>query len=82
MWDGWVDVERPRIHIMGHWNYGPGTKKNIYVVSGAEKVELFLNDVSVGFGEQSYRFLYTCKDVEWKPGAIRAVGYDSEGQER
>src|SRR6185436_10369201 len=22
MWDGWVDVERPRTHIIGHWNYG------------------------------------------------------------
>src|SRR5579872_2002292 len=27
MWDGWVDVERPRIHIIGHWNYAPGVKK-------------------------------------------------------
>ena len=26
MWDGWVDVEHPRIHIIGHWNYEPGTK--------------------------------------------------------
>src|ERR671914_196902 len=23
MWNGWVDVERPRIHIVGHWNYKP-----------------------------------------------------------
>ena len=28
MWDGWVDVERPRTHIIGHWNYEPGMKKN------------------------------------------------------
>ena len=21
MWDGWVDIENPRIHIVGHWNY-------------------------------------------------------------
>ena len=21
MWDGWVDTEQPRIHIVGHWNY-------------------------------------------------------------
>ncbi len=80
MWDGWVDVEHPRIHIMGHWNYGPGVKKNVYAVSSADKVELFINDNSMGFGEQSYRFLYTFKDIEWKPGVIRAVGYDSKGQ--
>src|SRR5947209_667849 len=55
MWDGWVDVERPRIHIIGHWNYAPGTKKNVYVVSSADKVELFLNGRSLGTGSQSSR---------------------------
>src|SRR5262249_36769231 len=59
MWDGWVDVERPRIHLIGHWNYQPGTRKNVYVVSSAEKVELLINGVSQGFGVQSRRFLYT-----------------------
>ena len=77
MWDGWVDIERPRIHIMGHWNYAHGTKKNIYVVSSAEKVELFLNGKSLGFGVQSYRFLFTFEGIEWKPGLLKAVGYDA-----
>ena len=80
MWDGWVDVERPRAHIVGHWNYKPGTKKNVYVISSADKVELFVNGKSLGQGEQSSRFLYTFKGVEWQPGAIRAVGYDARGQ--
>ena len=79
MWDGWVDVEHPRTHIIGHWNYSAGIRKNVYVVSSAEKVELFLNGKSVGFGEQSSRFLFTFKDVEWRPGTIRAVGYDASG---
>ncbi|HEY0763988.1 MAG TPA: GDSL-type esterase/lipase family protein [Pyrinomonadaceae bacterium] len=77
MWDGWVDVERPRTHIIGHWNYAPGTKKDIYVVSSAEKVELFISGVSQGFGVQSNRFLFTFKDVAWQLGTIRAVGYDA-----
>lgn len=77
MWDGWVDVERPHTHIIGHWNYAPGTKKNVYIVSSAEKVELFINGASRGFGEQSNRFLFTFKDVAWQPGTIRTVGYDS-----
>jgi beta-galactosidase/beta-glucuronidase len=77
MWDGWVNVERPRTHIVGHWNYAPGTKKNVYVISSAEKVELFVNNKSLGLGEQSSRFLYTFKNVEWQPGTVRAVGYDS-----
>ena len=79
MWDGWVDVERPRTHIVGHWNYAPGTRKSIFVVSSAEKVELLRNGKSLGYGEQSNRFLYTFKNVEWEPGTIRAVGYDAQG---
>ena len=79
MWDGWVNVEKPRTHIVGHWNYKNGVKKNIYVVSSAEKVELFLNGKSLGFGEQSSRFLYTFKDIEWQSGELKAIGYDANG---
>jgi hypothetical protein len=79
MWDGWVNIEQPRIHLLGHWNYRPDVKKNLYAVSSAEQVELFLNGVSKGFGQQSYRFLYTFKDVSWQPGTIRVVGYDKNG---
>jgi hypothetical protein len=81
MWDGWVNIERPRAYIIGHWNYSPGTKKNVYVVSSAEKVELFVNGKSNGFGEQSNRFLFTFKNVAWQPGKIRAVGYDSSDKQ-
>lgn len=80
MWDGWVDVERPRTHIIGHWNYKLGVKKPIYVVSSGEKVELFINGRSHGFGEQSNRFLFTFKDVEWLSGEIKAVSYDANGK--
>ena len=79
MWDGWVDVEHPRTWIIGHWNYAPATKKNVYVVSSADRVELFLNGKSLGFGEQSSRFLFTFKAIEWRPGTLRAVGYDARG---
>ena len=80
MWDGWVEVERPRAHIVGHWNYRPGTKKPVYVISSADRVELFVNGKSLGFGEQSSRFLYTFKGVEWQPGLLTAVGYDRGGR--
>src|SRR5678815_3046031 len=80
MWDGWVDVERPRIHLIGHWNYKPGTVKDLYVVSGAEKVELRLNGKSLGHGEQSSRFLFTFKDVKWEPGTLEAIGFDATGR--
>jgi hypothetical protein len=80
MWDGWVDVERPRTHIIGHWNYKTGVKKNVYVVSSSDKVELFVNGVSKGFGEQSSRFLFTFKNIEWQVGEIKAVGSDAAGK--
>ena len=80
MWDGWVDIEHPHIYIIGHWNYEPETKKDVYVVSSADKVELFINGISMGFGQQDYRFLFTFKDIEWKAGTIKAVGYDANGK--
>ena len=80
MWDGWVDIEHPRTHIIGHWNYNPGTTKNVYVVSSAEKVALFLNGRSLGIGAQSSRFLFTFKNITWQPGEIKAIGYDAAGR--
>ena len=80
MWDGWVDVERPRAHIIGHWNYEPGTKKDVYVVSSADRVELFVNNRSLGFGTRSSRFLYTFKQVAWQAGVLKAIGYNKAGK--
>jgi len=76
MWDGWVNPEKQHIHIVGHWNYAEGVKKDIYVISTAEKVELKVNGVSQGFGTKSDGFLFTFKNIEWKPGSIGAKGYD------
>ncbi|MBO9201770.1 MULTISPECIES: glycoside hydrolase family 2 protein [Niastella] len=81
MWDGWVNPEKYRARIIGHWNYEPGVKKDIYVVSSADKVELKVNRKSLGFGQKSDGFLFTFKDVEWQPGTISAIGYDSKGIE-
>ena len=80
MWDGWVNVERARAYIVGHWNYEAGVSKPIHVVASTDKVELFVNHQSKGFGEQSSRFLYTWKDVRFQAGEIRAVGYDAAGR--
>ncbi|MFD2033429.1 DUF4982 domain-containing protein [Belliella marina] len=80
IWDGWVDPENPLSHLMGHWNYAQDVTKNIYVVSNAEKVELFVNGLSKGIGSQSHRFLYTFKDIAFEPGEIKAVSYDENGE--
>lgn len=79
MWDGWVDVEKPRIHIIGHWNYTDTTVKDMFVISSANKVDLLVNGKPVGEAIQSHRFLFTFKNVKWEAGAIAAIGYDEKG---
>lgn len=79
MWGGWVDVDGPTAHIVGHWNYAPGTVKDTYVVSSADKVELLVNGKSFGYGEPSSRFLFTFPNVTFEAGVIIAVGYDTGG---
>ena len=92
MWNGWVDIEEHGTHIVGHWNYegphpnlpqggGSAIIKPVYVVSTGDRVELFINGESQGFGRQDYRFLYTFDSIQWKPGTIEAVSYDEAGKE-
>lgn len=81
MWNNWVDIEESAAHIIGHWNYAEDTVKNVTVVSTAEKVELLLNGKSLGFGEQSYRFLFTFPNVTYEAGKLEAVGYDANDVE-
>ncbi len=80
MWNGWVDVEHPGTHILGHWNYTAGTVKPIYVISTADKVELKLNGRSLGYGTQSSRFLFTFEKIPFAPGTLEAIGYDAHNQ--
>jgi hypothetical protein len=81
MWDGWVNPEKQSLHIVGHWNYAPGVKKDIYVISSSDKVELKVNGQSQGYGTKSNGFLFTFKNVEWKPGTISAIGYNAKNKQ-
>lgn len=81
MWDNWVDIEKYALHLVGHWNYAADTTKDVFVISTAEAVELFLNGKSLGWGSQEYRFLYTFPDVAYEAGELKAVGYDASGKE-
>ncbi len=83
MWGGWVNIENKyyKSHIVGHWNYPEGTVKDVYVVSNGERVQLFLNGISLGWGQRSYQFLFTFPNVKWKSGELTAIAYDAEGHE-
>lgn len=77
MWDGWVDTETHHTHIIGHWNYAADVKKDVYVVSSGEQVELFVNGKSQGMGKRDYHFLFTFSNIQWEAGKIEAVSYDA-----
>lgn len=76
MWDGWVDTENPRLHIVGHWNYEPGVVKPVYVVSNTDSVALFLNGKPMGQAQRDYHFLFTFDKISFTPGVLEAVGYN------
>ena len=76
MWDGWVDIEQPRIHIVGHWNYDPSVTKPIYVVSNTDSVALFLNGKPLPGMKREWQFLFTFPNVKYEPGELVAVGYN------
>jgi beta-galactosidase len=71
----------PRAHLIGHWSYPAGTKKNVYVAANTGgDVELFVNGRSLGRAQPENRFLYTFRDVAFEPGEIKAVAYDKTGR--
>jgi hypothetical protein len=79
MWDGWVDPDPKGLHIIGHWNYAADTKKDIHVVSAGEKVELFVNGKSQGYGDRYYQYLFTFPQIAFVAGELTARSYDNEG---
>ena len=76
MWDGWVNPEFPRIHILGHWNYSSGAPRTVYVVANTASVELLLNGHSLGTQMPTHDFLFTFQNVNYQSGTLEAVGYD------
>ena len=92
MWNGWVDIEKHGSYIAGHWeapyNAPEAGKepvrretKDVLVVSTGDKVELFVNGKSRGFGERSHNFLFTFKNVKYEAGVVEAVSYDTAGKQ-
>lgn len=80
MWDGWVEPENPRTHIVGHWNYPANTVKPVYVVSNADSVRLCVNGKDQGEALRTYTFLYTFPNVKFEEGKVEAVSY-KDGKE-
>ena len=57
-----MQSEKPDLHIIGHWTYPAGTKKNMYVAAThCDKVELFINGKSIGVATKPVVFIDTFK---------------------
>jgi len=69
--------EDPQVHIIGHWTYPPSRNvvKDVYVASNGDKVELLLNGKSLGFGQQTHRYLFVFPKVKWEAGTLVAQAY-------
>jgi len=66
----------PQVHVIGHWNYKKGTKKDMYVVSNCAEVKLYVNGKLIGDNKKPENgYLFTFPKVAWKAGEIKAEGY-------
>lgn len=77
----WTD--EPMIHLLPHWNWEDreGEITPVYVYSNCVSVELLVNGNSHGRKPKKkgeYRYIWD--DVIYKPGSIKAVGYDADGK--
>ncbi|KAH8584966.1 beta-galactosidase [Bisporella sp. PMI_857] len=80
MWNTWVDANEPASHIIGHWDYEPGTLKNVSVISTTEKVQLLINGEHRGWGTRSHNFLFSFPNITYEPGRVEAIGYTANNQ--
>ena len=70
-------TKQPMVHILPHWTW-PGLEgRTIPVIcySNCERVELFLDDKSLGVQEVDEDAMQLRWDVEYQPGTLKAVGH-------
>ena len=80
MWDGWIDPDPKGLHLVGHWNYAPGTKKDVLVVSAADRVELSVNGKIQGVAEKRYNFLFRFPAVDFEAGVLTVKSFTKDGK--
>ncbi len=66
----------PQAHIVGHWTYEAGVKKDMYVISNCSKVELYVNGVLKGTNTKpEYGYVYKFPAISFEKGQIKTIGY-------
>lgn len=65
----------PQVHIVGHWNYEAGTKKDVFVISNTAAVKLYVNGKLLAENKTPKNgYVYQFKNVAWEAGNIKAEG--------
>lgn len=81
----WTDYrENPMVHVFPYWDFNEGQNIDVQVCSNAPRVELFLNEQSLGTHEIDHmhgRNQIGRWQVPYQAGKITAVAYDMEGRE-
>lgn len=79
-WHSWKD--KPVLHLLPYWDFNPGQKIDISILSNLPQVELVVNGQSQGRvslrGGSDIRASW---QVPYAPGYIEAIGYDGQGRE-
>lgn len=83
------NTESPTLHILPHWNWEgrEGEITPVFVYTSYPSAELFVNGVSQGIRTKAaidaenvverYRLMWN--EVEYQPGEVKVVAYDSAG---
>ena len=75
----WTDT--PVLHLFPHWNWPEGETVDVWAYyNGADSVELFLNDRSLGISSKTKERLHAFWRVDYEPGILKAVSY-KDGKE-
>ncbi len=68
----WTD--KPVLHLFPHWNWQAGDVIDVWAYTNCARVELFLNDVSLGVQENADDIFHLSWRVDFQPGVLKAVG--------
>ncbi|MFY1067210.1 glycoside hydrolase family 2 TIM barrel-domain containing protein [Enterococcus sp. AD013-P3] len=79
----WTDYkEAPMIHLFPYWDFTKGQLIDVRVCSNAPEIELFFDGKSLGKRQNDplhgERLLHDWQ-LEYRPGQLKAVAYDYEG---
>lgn len=65
-----------QVHLVGHWNYTPETKKDLFVISNCTSVKLYINNKLIGtdsIPDDGYVFKFD--NIAWEAGEVKVEAY-------